>query len=63
MMVPMDVQTASAALDRIKNGSVSVLDAAWCNMLSPYEIDTEDADAMRQLLAAIVTAALDESQN
>jgi hypothetical protein len=46
-----------AALRRIRDAKPGVAEAAWGAMPSPYDIDTESADAMRGLLATIVAAA------
>ena len=47
------------ALERIASGHPDVVAAMRENFPSPYEIDMEDEDALRRLLDAIATAAID----
>jgi hypothetical protein len=46
------------ALREIEQGAPAVLQAAWENFPSPYEIDIEDDDALKRLLEAVVAASL-----
>jgi len=46
------------ALALIRDGHPAVLEAALRNMPSEYEVDTENEAALKQLLKAIVSAAL-----
>lgn len=46
------------ALARIREGHPVVIEAAWKNMPSEFEVDTGDLEALQQLLDAVVAAAL-----
>lgn len=46
------------AMERILSADPNVLEAAWENMPSEYDVLTEDAGAMAKLLRAVATAAL-----
>ena len=57
-MTSRDRLVFEIAVERIRNGDPAIIEAAWSQIPSPYQIDVEDTAAMRQLLTAIVEAAL-----
>lgn len=54
--------SAREALERIRTAASEVVDAAWWNLPSAFEIDTKDREAIAEMLRAIVEAALQERE-